>query len=111
VTWHPLPGDRDPAGPDPRPVKESLELFAKRLGAPRAGALGAVFSGWDDAVGEAVAAHCQPRSLRDGVLVVEVDHPGWATQLRYLSASLVERMNEVAGPGVVTRVDVRVRRS
>jgi predicted nucleic acid-binding Zn ribbon protein len=111
VTWHPLPADRDAAGPDPRPVKESLDQFAKRLGAPRASALGAVFSRWDEAVGDTVAAHCRPVSLRDGLLVVMVDHPGWATQLRYLSATIVTRIEEVAGPGVVRRLEVRIRRS
>jgi predicted nucleic acid-binding Zn ribbon protein len=92
----------------PRPVKDSLEHLARRLGAPTATALGAVFSRWDEAVGATVAAHARPVSLADGVLVVAVDQPGWATQLRYLSADLLGRLAEVAGEGVVGRIDIRV---
>lgn len=92
----------------PRAVKHGLEHLARRLGAPTATALGAVFSQWEHAVGPAVAAHARPLSLNDGVLVVAVDQPGWATQLRYLSSDLITRLSEVAGDGVVTRIDIRV---
>ncbi len=92
----------------PRPVKDSLEHLARRLGAPTASSLGAVFSQWEHAVGATVAAHARPVSLSDGVLVVAVDQPGWATQLRYLSSDLIARLGDVAGEGVVSRIDIRV---
>ena len=92
----------------PRPVSDGLQGLARRLGAPDATSLGAVFSRWDDAVGASVAAHARPVSLSDGVLVVAVDQPGWATQLRYLANDLLGRLAEVAGPGVVGRIEVRV---
>ena len=92
----------------PRPVSDSLEPLARRLGAPTARSLGAVFSRWEEAVGATVAAHARPVSLADGVLVVAVDQPGWATQLRYLSGDLLGRLAEVAGEGVVGRIDIRV---
>ena len=92
----------------PRPVSDGLEPLARRLGAPTASALGAVFSRWEEAVGPAVAAHSRPLSLTDGVLTVAVDQPGWATQLRYLTATLLARLEEVAGAGVVRRIDIRV---
>ena len=75
----------------PRPVRDSLEGLARRLGAPTASALGAVFSRWEEAVGPTIAAHARPVSLTDGVLVVAVDQPGWATQLRYLSTDLLRQ--------------------
>ena len=110
TTWRPLRGSsRD--RPEPRLVRDSLEGLATRLGAPSSAALAAVFGHWDEAVGPAVAAHCQPRSLVNGTLVVEVDDPGWATQLRYLGGTIVDRFAASAGPGVVARLEVRVRRS
>ena len=116
MTWQPLPrGHED--GRDggeergPRLVRESLDQFARRLGAPQAAAVGAVFAGWEDAVGPTVAAHCRPVSLRNGVLTVSVEQPAWATQLRYLAADVIRRLEEVAGTGLVTRLEVRVRRS
>jgi predicted nucleic acid-binding Zn ribbon protein len=98
--------DDDKRGP--RPVKDGLEGLARRLGAPTASSLGAVFSKWDDVVGATVAAHARPLSLTDGVLVVAVDEPGWATQLRYLTNDLLARLADVAGPGVVGRIELRV---
>jgi hypothetical protein len=72
-------------------------------------AMGAVFGRWEEAVGEAVAAHVQPVKLDGGTLVVQVDDPAWATQLRFLEATLRARLAEVAG-AQVDRIDVRVER-
>jgi predicted nucleic acid-binding Zn ribbon protein len=75
----------------------------------RASTLDAVFSHWEEAVGPAVAAHTHPLSLRDGTLVVAVDNPAWATQLRLLHGELMARLTAVVGDGAVTRLEVRVR--
>jgi hypothetical protein len=40
--------------------------------------------------------------------VVAVDEPAWATQLRWLEADLLARLNDVLGPGQVARIEVRV---
>lgn len=104
TTWRPLRGERG----EPRAVGDSLDGFAKRLGVPGAGALAVVFAHWTDVVGDGVAAHARPVSLVKGVLRVAVDQPGWATQLKFLAPQLVERLSEVAGDGVVARIEVRV---
>ena len=90
---------------------ESLDRVARRLGAPGARSLSAVFGHWDEIVGASVATHARPVSLRDGVLRVEVDEPGWATQLRYLAPDILRRCTEVAGPDVVVSVEVKVARN
>ena len=69
-----------------------------------------VFGRWEDVVGPHVAAHARPALLDDGRLVVEVDEPGWATQLRFLEGELLERLAAVAGAGAVRSIEVRVRR-
>ncbi|MBW3615252.1 MAG: DUF721 domain-containing protein [Actinobacteria bacterium] len=94
---------------DPRPVCDGLDSLARRLGAPTASALGAVFSRWEEAVGPMVAIHSRPVSLRDGVLSVAVDQPPWATQLRYLTTTLLARLDQVAGAGVVSRIEIHVQ--
>jgi predicted nucleic acid-binding Zn ribbon protein len=91
-------------------VGDSLDRVAKRIGAPGARTLGAVFGHWEDIVGPVVAAHARPVALREGVLRVEVDEPGWATQLRYLAPDVIRRCAEVAGADVVVSVDVKVAR-
>ena len=74
-----------------------------------ASALGGVFRGWDEAVGEAVAQHARPVVLDGGRLVVEVDQPGWATQLTYLANDVIERVRPLVAPAPVTSLDVRVK--
>jgi predicted nucleic acid-binding Zn ribbon protein len=103
--WKPLPGEV----PEPRRVGESLDRVASSLGVSRASTLSAVFASWPDMVGASVAQHARPRSLRDGTLVVAVDEPAWATQLRWLEADLVARLGEALGAGQVTRIEVRVQ--
>jgi predicted nucleic acid-binding Zn ribbon protein len=103
-SWRPIP---EP--PEPRPLADSLDRVAASFGgSTRASTLQKVFAAWPELVGDGVAAHCVPRALRDGHLVVAVDEPGWATQLRWLEADLVGRLGEVLGEGQVTRVDVVV---
>ena len=68
-----------------------------------------VFGQWDEAVGETVAAHVRPVRLDSGVLLVEVDEPAWATQVRLLADDLRARLIDVAGVAV-DRIEVRVAR-
>ena len=101
---------RDDPDQPPRRLSESLDRLAAGLGAPPASALHTVFVRWPELVGAAVAEHAQPLSLKDGVLTVGVDQPGWATQLRYLGATLLEQLAAAIGDGVITRLEVRVVR-
>jgi predicted nucleic acid-binding Zn ribbon protein len=102
--WKPLDSD-----PGPRPVNDSLDSLARRLGAPRASSVEAVFARWEEVVGESVASHAQPRSLRRGTLVVAVDDPAWASELRSLIPAILERCAALAGADTVRKIDVRVR--
>ncbi len=83
-------------------------LRSLRGGAGRA-EVGGVFGRWEDAVGPAVAAHVRPVRLEHGALLVEVEDPAWATQVRFLADDLRRRLREVSGV-VVDRIDVRVGR-
>jgi predicted nucleic acid-binding Zn ribbon protein len=93
-----------------RRLRESLAEVAADLRLDDPDTVGGVFHGWAAAVGDTVAAHAQPRILRDGVLVVEVDSPEWATQLRYLEEDVLRRLGRKVRPGVVRSLRVVVRR-
>ncbi len=70
-----------------------------------------VFSRWEQIVGPDIAGHARPVSLHRGVLVLAVDHPAWATQLRYMTAELLTRVAEATGGGAgaeVTEIHLRV---
>jgi predicted nucleic acid-binding Zn ribbon protein len=92
------------------PLSDSLDTVVRGLHGPGAKATAGVFGRWDEVVGVHVAAHARPVLLDAGRLVVEVDEPGWATQLRYLEADLIERLAAIAGAGAVRTIDLRVRR-
>jgi predicted nucleic acid-binding Zn ribbon protein len=93
---------------EPRRVGEHLDSATRGLGVPKAGILAVVFSKWAELVGPDIAAHAEPRSLHDGVLLVVVDQPAWAAQLRYLSTDLVAKIAAFAGTSEVVTVEFRV---
>lgn len=94
---------------EPRPLTHSLDRVLKSLRSGDAKGTSTVFGRWENLVGADIAAHAKPVKLGDGELVVEVDDPAWATQLRFLEADLVARLAEVGGL-TIDRVEVRVRR-
>jgi predicted nucleic acid-binding Zn ribbon protein len=97
-------------GDDPVPLTDALDdvLRSLRGGAGRAEVRG-VFGQWDEAVGEAIAAHVRPVRLDRGVLLVDVDDPSWATQVRVLADEIRSRLAAVAGVSI-ERIEIRVAR-
>jgi predicted nucleic acid-binding Zn ribbon protein len=92
----------------PRSLRDGLARVSRELGIAEPDVFEIVTSQWAEIVGAAVAARSRPRHLRDGVLTVDVDDGGWATQLRYSESELIARY---AAAGVeVTRVRVTVGR-
>jgi predicted nucleic acid-binding Zn ribbon protein len=57
-----------------------------------------------------MAEHVRPTRLDREVLVVTVDHPAWATQVRRLGDDLLDLVAERTGLARPQRVEVRVRR-
>jgi hypothetical protein len=109
VAWRSLPPE--PADKPPRPVAASLGPLAASLGTPTPDVLRRLFTGWEQVVGPDVAAHARPVSLRDGVLLLAVDHPAWATQLAYLRGELLARIAATTGSDTVSDLRIRVARS
>jgi predicted nucleic acid-binding Zn ribbon protein len=103
-------GDGDNDRDDPRPLRDALSEVAADLGLAEPDAFGTLVANWPDLVGDELAAHCQPQSVRDGILRVSVDSAPRATQLRYLESNVVDRVSALVGAGVVRAVQVRVER-
>lgn len=97
------------ASPDPVPISSALDGVVRSLRGPSREAVGGLFGRWDEAVGEQVALHVTPRKLDEGTLIVEVDDPAWATQVKFLTPMITERLIAVAGVKV-DRIEVRVER-
>ncbi len=92
---------------EPVQITRSLDSIMKSLRGTDRIQIGGVFGRWNDAVGETVAAHVQPVRLDQGVLTVEADEAAWATQVKFLTATITSRLAEVAGVQI-ERIDVRV---
>lgn len=69
-------------------------------------AAGSVMGRWAEIVGPDVAQHAAPVSFDAGILTVRAESTAWATQLRWLTSTLIARMNDEVGAGVIT--DLRV---
>jgi len=91
---------------DPPRIKDLLQGVGERLGFGGAIETGLVWSRWNDIVGDTVAAHAEPTSLREGVLRVRTDSPTWATEVGYLGQEIKRAANQVAGKELVTEVRV-----
>lgn len=96
----------DDGGRDPLLLAEQLDRLLVDRGWNVDVSVGSVMGRWPAIVGPDVARHCAPVTFEDGVLVVRAESTAWATQLRYMSSSLLSRLEAEAGPGVVASLRV-----
>lgn len=92
---------------DPQTLGTAISGLLRENGWRGAAAIGSVFGRWPEIVGADLAAHTRPEHYEDGALTVAADSTVWATQVRLLAATLVRRLNEELGDGMVRRVIVR----
>jgi predicted nucleic acid-binding Zn ribbon protein len=88
----------------------ALDALLDRLGAESSTAITGVFGEWPNIVGEQVAQHVTPIKLERGRLIVEIDDPSWATQMRFLEPQLIEKLN-AATTSTIIAIEVRVKRN
>ncbi|MER2133692.1 MAG: DciA family protein [Arthrobacter sp.] len=99
-----IPGEY--TGRDPQGLGKVFTRFVNERGWNSPVAVGSVISRWEELVGPEVSAHCKPESFSDTTVQVRCDSTAWATQLRLLRQTLIERFDAELGPGVVTRIEV-----
>jgi predicted nucleic acid-binding Zn ribbon protein len=93
---------------EPRRLRDSLAEVSAELGLGDTDAFTRLCERWPEVVGPGACDHSRPRSLRDGVLAVEVDDGAWATRLRTLERQVRERGSGVVSPGVIRGLRVTV---
>jgi predicted nucleic acid-binding Zn ribbon protein len=91
---------------DPFRLRDLLDPITARFGMDGASSAGAVWARWAEVVGDTVALHAEPTSLRRGVLRIRTDSPTWATEIGYLGDDICARANEIAGRSLVREVRV-----
>jgi predicted nucleic acid-binding Zn ribbon protein len=106
MPWEPLPSEYE----EPAPFAKGLDRVLRHMGTAPAQTGRSLVDAWPDLVGEGVAAHARPGSIRGGVLTVLVDGPAWVTELKWLENELVDRLAESLGPGQVRSLSIKVER-
>ena len=92
---------------DPQEFGAGLSRLVSERGWAVDLAVGGVMGRWPSVVGPEVCLHCEPETFAEGVLVVRTDSTAWATQVRLLAPTLLRRLAEELGEGVVSEVQVR----
>ena len=108
--WQPFHGGPDGFGPKPANSMDKLvPAVMKQLGLEQRLQQSQVFYLWADIVGSDIARHAQPVSLRDGMLVVAVDHSTWLEQLvRYYKPMIIQKVQERVGKKAVCKIHFRI---
>jgi len=75
-----------------------LREFLEARGWASADPYSPLFTGWKTVVGGSLADHCRLAEVDDGILIVEVDHPGWMQMLALQKMSVLEAARRAA-PG------------
>lgn len=92
------------------PLSRTLGVVEARLGLARADAVAVLESRWNELLGDDLATLSELVSLRDGVLVIQVDDPAVADGLKWMTSDLVAASNDICGGEFVSDVRVTIRR-
>lgn len=92
---------------DPQLLGPTLDRLVVERGWETDKAVGDVMGRWPAIVGPQLAEHAAPVAFDDGELVLRADSTAWATQIRLLAPTLLARLADDLGAGVVTTVTVR----
>ena len=96
-----------PDARDPQSFSAATRDLAQSRGWSKQVAEGSVIGQWSTVVGDQIADHATPTSLRDGVLTVSAESTAWATQLRMVQAQLLAKIAAAVGDGVVTSMKIQ----
>ncbi len=91
----------------PQPIRSILEQTIKSLEIDVPLKTYSILGAWSEIVGESVAAHSQPHSIRNRILFIDVSHPTWMQQLQFLKPTLLEKVNAFLGESLIE--DIRFK--
>jgi predicted nucleic acid-binding Zn ribbon protein len=97
-----------PAWSSLTPIASALDDIAQRFGLSVKLLEHRLQRHWPAIVGEHVAAHTRPESIRFKKLYVIADSSVWVQQLTFLKPSLLASINATAGNPIVTDIVLRV---
>ena len=93
----------------PVPLRRSLERLLAGMGAPQIDDTMMIIEQWPEIVGAQLVERIEAVAVSGSELVVAVHDPAWASQVAWLEAQLLERIEGLVGAGKITSVRVRVQ--
>lgn len=87
-----------------RKVGDILKDYLREKGWLTENPYAPLFSEWARVAGEPLAAHTRIRDVREGLLIVDVDHPGWLQIASMRKDQLLRRAREAAPQGRIADV-------
>ena len=76
----------------PKGVREILKNYFNDAQIDRADQYHSFFSSWKQLAGINISAHTRPRDIRNRVLIVEADHPGWVQLLQMQKRPILKKI-------------------
>ena len=99
---------------DPQLIGDALTEFVDNVGWQQPKALAQLHTKFADVVGAETAAHLVIEKFEHNELILRADSTSWATQLKYLTPVLMEKLQQAAPELGITSVKVlppTIRRS
>jgi predicted nucleic acid-binding Zn ribbon protein len=107
--WHPFAATENPGTNAAAALERIVPKVMKGLGLEQRLQQSQVFFLWPQIVGADIARHAQPVSLRNGILIVAVDHPVWLQELsRFHKPLLLQKVRERIGKKAVRDIVFRI---
>ncbi len=92
----------------PDKISHTLERMLKARGLESRLSEYRILGLWERTVGDAIARHARPLSLRGKKLTLSVDSPAWMQQLSLLKPELIEKINTNMGRPAVSDITLRL---
>ena len=96
------------AADEPVALGRALDRLMGSLDAPGPDLVSTIFGRWEELVGADVARHCRPAAVEGDRLVVVASDAAWASELQWLAAEVLARINEAASTERLKSLTVRV---
>lgn len=84
-----------------------LEQLLKDFGTPDISVVTSIVDQWEEVVGSDLAAKISAVAISGSELIVRVDDPAWASQIKWLEKQLLDKITKLVGDEKVTSIRVR----
>jgi predicted nucleic acid-binding Zn ribbon protein len=90
-------------------IGDLLKEYMRERGWLEANPYQPLFEEWAKVAGESLARHARLADVHNGILLVDVDHPGWLQIVQLRQAALLEAARRLAPMANVEGIRARLR--